>query len=86
MIITEQDKSIAFSSDTKFDRDLIGWMNQADFIIHEATGGLGHTSYENLMTLPTEIKSKLMLIHYSDDFLVNDKEIRVLREGEVIEL
>jgi ribonuclease BN (tRNA processing enzyme) len=86
MIIREEDKSIAFSSDTEFDTDLISWLCQADFIIHEATGGLGHTSYEELMALPSTIKDKMALIHYSDDFLSSDKEIRVLREGEVLEI
>jgi len=85
MLIKEGDKSVAFSSDTVFDPSLIDWMNQADLIIHEATGGLGHTRYESLVTLSKKIKDKMVLIHYPDSFN-RDTEIRKLREGEVLEV
>jgi len=81
-------KSIAFSGDTEFDEELIEWMNQADIIIHECFPfkAPGHTSYDELMSLPSNIKEKLRLIHYPDSFNVESSEIECLFEGQVLEV
>lgn len=84
MIIREGNKSIGFSADTSFDEDLIHWLAQADVIIHECSdSNIGHTTYGQLLTLPAEIKNKIKLIHYCDQFVWEDSEIYPLRDGDV---
>lgn len=82
LIIRERDKSLGFSGDTKFDRDLIDWLSQADFILHEVGMAPGHTPIEDLAALPDKIKRKIRLIHYGDHLVTN--EFRRAEEGEEI--
>jgi ribonuclease BN (tRNA processing enzyme) len=82
LLIREGNKAIGFSGDTKFSPELIDWLNQADFILHETGPAPGHTPLEHLVALPKELKRKIRLIHYSDA-LVTD-EFRKAKQGETI--
>lgn len=66
--ISDGKKSVSFSSDTKFDMNLIKWLNVADLIIHESNYGPGHTNWNELNYLNPEIKKKMILIHLPDNF------------------
>jgi ribonuclease BN (tRNA processing enzyme) len=65
------DGKILFTSDTRFDPDLIrdyGSQKKIQAIFHDCqlfTGGV-HASLEELSTLPKEIKAKTFLMHYQD--------------------
>jgi ribonuclease BN (tRNA processing enzyme) len=64
-------ESIAYTSDTRFDRSLIDFLEKRytiDTIFHDCqmfTGGV-HASLDELATLPAEIKAKMHLMHYGD--------------------
>lgn len=67
------DKKVMFTSDTRFDRDLVENYD-AEFnleaIFHDCqffTGGV-HASLEELKDLPADIKKKLYLTHYGDNW------------------
>ncbi len=67
------DDRILFTSDTRFDPELIkSYDDQFNFeiIFHDCqffTGGV-HASLEELSTLPERIKQKMILMHYSDNW------------------
>jgi hypothetical protein len=68
------DNRILFTSDTKFDPDLIlGFIEKIpgiEVIFHDCQfykGGV-HAGYEELLSLPAEIKSKMFLTHYGDNY------------------
>ena len=75
------DKMLAYSADTTYDPSLIEWLSKADVIIHETNYGT-HTAYEKLALLPEEIRAKMFLIHYPDDFKHEDSLIRPLIQGK----
>ncbi|MDA3851238.1 MAG: MBL fold metallo-hydrolase [Spirochaetaceae bacterium] len=66
------DDKIFFSSDTKFDRELLDDFLQkfpVEYIFHDCqlyTGGV-HSSIQELSKLPKDIKSKMILCHYGDN-------------------
>jgi len=67
------DNRIFFSSDTKFDRELLESSASdypLEYFIHDCqlyTGGV-HASYQELRTLPEDIKSRMILCHYGDNY------------------
>lgn len=67
------DKRILFSCDTKFDPEMIQYYNKKfniEIIFHDCqffTGGV-HASYQELKTLPADIKKKILLTHYADNW------------------
>jgi len=67
------DNRVMFTSDTRFDQDLFeNYCPHYDpeIIFHDCqffTGGV-HAGIEELKTLPTEIKKKLILTHYGDNW------------------
>jgi ribonuclease BN (tRNA processing enzyme) len=77
-------RTLAFSADTAFDPTLIEWLAAADLVVHEATNlahsGV-HTPYEKLAALPAEVRGKMRLIHYPDDFDLGSSLIEPLRQG-----
>lgn len=83
--ITAGNRTLAFSADTAFDPSLIDWLAGADLIVHEATHlkhtGV-HTPYAKLAVLPEEIRAKMRLIHYPDDFDGESSVIELLRQGQ----
>jgi ribonuclease BN (tRNA processing enzyme) len=81
LIIDAGQASLGYSADTAFDPGLIDWLSAADLIVHEAGRGHLHTPYERLLELPASMRSKIRLIHYSDDFDVSASEIEPLEQG-----
>jgi len=77
---------VGISSDTAFDPTLIAFLAPADLIVHETNYGPAHTAYADLMTLAPELRARMRLIHYPDDFDVAASAIPALVEGEVIEV
>ncbi len=66
------DERIVVSGDTKFDRELLDWLNSSykiEHIFHDCSfkKSAVHACYEELKTLPEEIKAKMTLCHYDDD-------------------
>lgn len=64
------DDRVFFSGDTRFDPELIEMYQHAEIMFHDVQffPGAVHAPLENLKTLPAEIKQKMLLVHYSDDF------------------
>lgn len=68
------DERILFPSDTRFDPELIYSMEKdfpsIEWIFHDCqfyNGGV-HAGYSELVSLPLEIKKKIFLVHYGDNF------------------
>ncbi len=69
------DNRILYTSDTKFDLELINeYGNRAEYIFHDCsfTNNPVHASLEELKQLPEEIKRKLILMHYSENGMDQD--------------
>lgn len=81
--ITVDGKSIGYSCDSRFDPKLIEFLEPSDLIFHETNVGPGHTDYQKLRSLPWEVREKMRLVHYQDEFEENASEIRCTREGDV---
>ncbi len=76
-------RTLGLSSDTAFDPDLIAWLAGADVIVHEANRGI-HTAYEQLVALPEDVRRKLRLTHYADDFDTSSSAIEPLVPGRIV--
>lgn len=66
------DERIIFTSDTKFDKDLLEWLLQdykIEHIFHDCSFSPSavHAFYNELKTLPDSVKEKMMLCHYNDN-------------------
>jgi ribonuclease BN (tRNA processing enzyme) len=73
-------RSLGYSADTSFCRELIDWLAEADLIVHETNYG-PHTAYKDLAKLPASLRKKMRLIHYPDDFRLYHRAIEPLLEG-----
>ncbi|MCD6476826.1 MAG: ribonuclease Z [Candidatus Aenigmarchaeota archaeon] len=73
--ITHNGKTFAYSSDTIFDPELIGFLADADFIVHEASGGVGHTDIKNLESLSDSFKEKLYIAHFPKNIQTSLKKL-----------
>lgn len=73
-------RTLAYSADTAFDPELIGWLAESDLVIHETNYGV-HTPYEKLAALPAELRSRMRLIHYPDEFAPESSAIEALAQG-----
>lgn len=78
-------RTLGYSADTAFDPTLIKWLSSADLVVHETNYG-AHTPYAKLAALPGELRAKMRLIHYPDDFDVDGSAIACLRQGERVEV
>lgn len=76
-------RKLGYSADTTFDPALLDFLAPADLIIHETGPGV-HTPYEKLAALPPELRQKMRLIHYGDDFDKAASLIKPLEEGEIV--
>ncbi|NLM01649.1 MAG: MBL fold metallo-hydrolase [Treponema sp.] len=72
------DERILFPSDTRFDKEMLYWMLEKfpkiEYIFHDCqffTGGV-HASYDELKTLPEDIRKKIILCHISDNYVNYD--------------
>ncbi|MDH5785473.1 MAG: MBL fold metallo-hydrolase [Chromatiales bacterium] len=67
------DERVLFTSDTRFDPQLLHELDgrySLEMIFHDCQffkGGV-HASLEELATLPSEMKSRMVLMHYSDNW------------------
>jgi ribonuclease BN (tRNA processing enzyme) len=76
-------RCLGYSADTAFDPGLIDWLAGADVIVHECNPGLLHTPYADLAALPQALRAKMRLIHYPDDFNVDQSVIEPLHQGRI---
>lgn len=79
------DNRIIFTGDSQADKTLIDWLTSSfkiDYIFHDCQFGKNavHASYEELLqTIPSDLRKKTYLCHYSDNA---DQNIsRVLNDG-----
>ncbi|MEO6808377.1 MAG: MBL fold metallo-hydrolase [Isosphaeraceae bacterium] len=75
-------RCLALSADTSFDPGLIDWLSSADLIVHETNVGI-HTPYEHLAALPADLRQKMRLTHYPDDFDTSGSVIEPLEQGRL---
>ncbi len=67
------DDRIVYPSDTRFDKPMFDWLLETypiEMIFHDCqfyTGGV-HASYQELKSLPQEVKNKMYLCHYGDNY------------------
>lgn len=73
-------RCIACSADTEFDPGLVGWLSEADLVVHEAGFGI-HTPLERLATLPAAVRAKLRLAHFPDPLDLASSAIEPLEQG-----
>jgi ribonuclease BN (tRNA processing enzyme) len=72
--------TLGYSADTAFDPELIAWLSEADLVIHETNYGI-HTPYAALAALPAELRARMRLVHYPDDFDLASSVIEPLEQG-----
>jgi hypothetical protein len=78
-------RRIGFSADTRFDRELIEWLGEADLVVHEA-GFKIHTPIEKLADLEPSLRAKMRLAHVPDALDVSAAGIEKLEEGRLVEV
>ncbi len=86
LLISDGSATLGWSSDTPHDAGLIDWLSAADVIVHESNVGPAHTAIEALNGLPDDLRTKIRLIHLPDAFDPSVTDIRMLREGEGVEV
>jgi ribonuclease BN (tRNA processing enzyme) len=86
LLVEAGGRKLGYSADTAFDPELIRFLSAADVIIHETNYGPAHTAYSDLLTLPADVRARLHLVHYPDQFDVGSSEIPALREGQVLSI
>lgn len=87
LLISDGNVTLGWSGDTAFDPEHIRWLQEADVIMHETNPGVAvHTPIEKLNALPDELRSRMRLYHVADDFDPASTDIKVLEQGEVIEV
>ncbi len=84
LLVKAAGRAWGYSCDTAFDPGLIDFLNQADLIFHETNLGHAHTSYEELAALPPNVREKMRLVHYSDDFDTTSPEVAALSQGALL--
>jgi len=75
-------RTLGHSADTAFEPALIEWLARADLVVHETNYGV-HTPYEKLAALPEDLRARMRLIHYPDDFDLAASVIEPLHQGRV---
>jgi ribonuclease BN (tRNA processing enzyme) len=80
-------RTLAWSSDTPLDPDLIEWLQRgAHLIVHETSPAPAHTPIEPLNALPAEVRARMRLIHMPDGFDRSCTTIPCLEQGQVLEV
>ncbi len=80
--VTACGRTLGYSADTAYVPELIDWLASSDMIVHETNYGVPHTPYEKLAALPTDLREKMRLIHYPDDFNLTESVIEPLVQGQ----
>jgi phosphoribosyl 1,2-cyclic phosphodiesterase len=83
--ITFAGRSLAYSSDTPFDKNVIDFVSSADCIFHEV-GDYPHAGLDQLKTLDAEIQEKMYLTHRPDSYDTGASPIKCLAQGQIIEI
>lgn len=73
--------SLGISADTPFDPELIGWLAEADVVVHEVGHPPHHTPLADLAALPAELVARLWLIHVADDVQLAGSGLSALEQG-----
>jgi ribonuclease BN (tRNA processing enzyme) len=74
------DNRVMFTSDTRFDTDLINSFTEnfdLEYIFHDCqffTGGV-HAGIDELATLPSSVKERMILTHYGDNWQENEQKV-----------
>lgn len=84
--ISDGRSTLSWSGDTVFEQAHIDWLASGDIIVHEANLGPAHTQIETLNNLPPELRRKMRVTHITDGFDPSCTDIRVLEEGQLLEL
>ena len=75
------DERVLFTADTRFDPDLLNEFTKAfdiELIFHDCqfyTGGV-HSGLDELSTLPQDLKKRIILVHYGDNWESMRKTVR----------
>jgi ribonuclease BN (tRNA processing enzyme) len=82
-----------YTSDTQFDPELLSiYGNNVKYIFHDCQfhkGGHAHANIDEILTLPDEIKQKLVLMHYGDEIKQYQSKIEgltVAKQGSVFKI
>lgn len=78
-------RTLGYSADTAFDPTRIDWLSEADVVIHETNLGV-HTPYEKLVALPQELRERMRLVHYPDDFDVENSVIECMTQTQAVRI
>lgn len=72
------DNCIFVSGDTRFDRTLIEQYSHAKLMFHDVQffPGAVHAPLDDLKTLPKDIREKMFLIHYADNYEEKIEEVK----------
>jgi ribonuclease BN (tRNA processing enzyme) len=73
-------RELGLSSDTAHDPALIEWLSRSDLFLHETGQGI-HTPYAALAALPADVRARMRLIHFPDDFEPPDGGVALAEEG-----
>lgn len=79
-------KRLSYSSDTAYDPELLRFLEPSDLVIHETNLGPAHTPYAQLAELPEALRARMRLIHYPDALASSPTTLRLLNEGDRLEL
>jgi len=85
LLISDGQWTLGWSGDTGFDQAHIDWLAQSDVIVHESNLSVAHTPIESLNALPDDLRARMCLVHLPDNFDQSATDIRVLREGDMLE-
>lgn len=85
-LIGDGQRTFGWSGDTAWVPEHVQWLAQADFFVHETSAPPTHTPIEHLNALPAATKSRMALVHIPDGFDPERTGIRVLSDGERIEI
>ena len=85
-LIADGSRTLGWSGDTAWDPDHVEWLSQADRVVHETSPAPAHTPVEYLNSLPDGLRRKMALVHASDDFDPSGTDIRLLRDGETLDV
>jgi ribonuclease BN (tRNA processing enzyme) len=87
LLLSDGKKTFGWSADTPFEPAHIDWLaRSADVFVHECNRGAAHTPIESLNRLDRKVRKQMRLIHLPDDFDPAGTDIRILHEGEELNL
>lgn len=84
--ISHGGRTLGWSGDTPFEPAHVDWLADASLIVHESNLGPAHTPIASLNALAAALRGKMHLIHLPDDFDPGGTDIRILREGQLLEI